>query len=355
MSKFPVIAPGGPKRVQNYPLYELNFTKNGMQLVTPQFCSPSTFLSTEDDHAAELLICDAFLPDCFDSSFDNLARSSASENEILQNVNDSNYLLSSSGKVEPVTKFPISKTEFIRILHSLPSRFHFFQWKVIYDTTTDGFSLQHFYRRMNLAFFDSLGGLGLFVIQKSESITAGTSDYHPPLQLVENESSRFLLPRSPISENSEANIIGCFTPIVPCESLLSVPNAGSPETFVFRLEKEKNDNDSFFPDFSKYSHVLSTGKKKLLSPRKVRPFYCTRNSLQHRFIRCLHDGLSIGGGKDGPALWISKDLKSGTSSKFCETFCCSYLCGYPSDFLSHAEFKINRMIWLCMDKSHVFH
>lgn len=327
-----------------------------MQLITPQFCSPSTFFSTEDDQAAELLICDAFLPDYFDSSLDYLAQTSAFENEEQQNVDDSNYLLNSSGKIGPLTEFPILKSEFISILQSLPSRFHFYQWKVIYDTTTDGFSLQHFYRRMNLAFFDSVGGLGLFAIQKSETVTAGTLAHHLPQQALKKESSRPLLPRSPTTENSEEIIIGCFTPIVPCESLLSVPNAGSPETFVFRLEKEEEkENDSFFSAFSKCSLSLPTENKMPPSSRKVRPFYCSKKSLQHRFIRCLHDGLSIGGGKDGPALWISKDLKSGTSSQFCETFCCSYLCGYPSDSLSHAEFKITRMMWLCMDKTHVFH
>lgn len=356
MPKLTIRAPGAPFRVQKFPLYELNFAKNGMQIVSSQLCSGTSGFDTEEFHTAERLVHHKFLPDCFlsnDDSKDQLGASAEKGREIDTERDSFGIPLNES---RSCSKFPISKCEFIRVLESLPSRFHFYQWRVVFDTAVDGFSLHHFYRRMNPIFLEGMGGLGFFFIQNLDETSLENHLCHNAAPNSDAGTPDHLLWHSGSAMYRKEHIIGCFTPIVPCEKLISVSNAGSPETFVFRLETTRSSiATASFSNTFRSSLRFSPSNRKPSPSRSVRSFRWSEDSLHHRFMRCLHDGLSIGGGKDGPALWVSKDLKRGTSSQFCETFCCPYLCGYSSETLSHSEFKVIRMLWVCMDKSRVFH
>lgn len=358
MSKLCIRAPGIPVRIQKYPLYELNFAKTGMQMITPPFCSANGGFDTEEGRIAERLVYDGFLPDCFlsDDDYSTYRSRKTLKAKGTEITGEKDKLSVSPNDEKPCSKFPISKLEFISVLQSLPSRFHFYQWRVVYDTAVDGFSLHHFYRRMNPVFVAGQGGLGFFEIQKINANSENNSLHCPFSSPLDKGAPDSSLRDYRSSNHRTEEIIGCFTPIVPCEKLISVPNPGDSETFVFRLETSKRyPGPTLFSKLYEKSTPGSASKAKLQSSRCIRPFCWSKDSLHSRFMRCLHEGLSIGGGKDGPALWISKDLKKGTSSQFCETFCCPFLCGYSSESLAHAEFKIIRMIWLSMDKTHIFH
>eukprot|EP00796_Vickermania_ingenoplastis_P010864 gene10864-7530_t len=315
--------PGVPQRIQPYPFYELNFSKDGMQLIHPISGTSSLSLN-----ALEVEV-EGFLQKQL------VGNVSAS----LSRENSGSLFLTKRG-----SSFPIRRDEFKQILHTLPQRYQFYQWNMVYDTAIHGCSLQNFYRSMDATFLEDAGAIGLFLVRDHTEAHESTGGVH------ENSSPA----------NASCSIIGCFTPVVPCEILRGTSHEGSPETQVFRLEtvEEPQATTAAQPSkpygiFSK--HVPSTPPPPKGKSRRIKSYRWCRDLSNNRFLRCHATYLSIGGGEHGPALWIDANIQNGTSSRFCETFRCPPLFGTAPSSLPHSEFRIERMLWVAMNMRHVLH
>lgn len=303
--------PGVPRRVQPTPLYELNFTKTAMQLVSRSQKAVDNFFSPKD-HAR----LDEVLP---------------------------HHLREESMERRGVSNFPITEDEWQSVLLALPPQYQFYQWSIFYDTASEGCSLNHFYRCMNACYAEDLGGIGLFVVHEK------------------GEKSR---QRSGADSGEEetvvtGGVIGCFTPIVPCQQLLGPHYGGSPETLVFCFEDCVKDEAVSLaatgPEPIHFHSLSSPASTRSWRGKQLRTYHWCKESEHNRFVLCQSDGLSIGGGSSGAAIWVDSQLHRGSSSLFCDTFHSPALFGTPSPSLSHAEFDVERMIWLVMNKRNVLH
>lgn len=269
-----IVPPVVPKRVQPIPLYELSLSKQSMSLVernetVVDVTSPRSLL---------------FEQQCFT---DESARSGTFEKRSLL----------------------LSKDQFEKLLACLPDRYQHYQWDVMYDTSVDGYSLQHFLRIMDEPYLSGAAGIGFWL---TRSLQQG--EWH-------------------------RRIIGCFTPIVPCEKVIGHHRAGSPETFVFRVVDPELSFDMLEDVNGRIGSFAAKNKGRLCIHH-----WCG-DAAHSRFLSCTSSSISIGGGSQGAALWVDSELRRGSCSHFCETFRCLPLCGIPNYSLPHTEFEVERMIW----------
>lgn len=379
-------APGKPRRLHSYPLYEVNLTKDGIVFCEDvSYRGSPVFAVKEGISKLDQVFSATHNP--FDQSpVQYLGSPNAASNR--QEDAEKCFPRRSSQTTSPKAAtssppFPISPTEFKAILQALPPRFHFYQWSVVFDTTRHGCSLHHFYRMMNHIYYSEAGAIGLFLVRKRTDDPKGSlnADFSStstgPLHY--GASSAFDLKRVVKNDNNEPSadrssqdqigIVGCFTPTVPCEQLIGVPHAGSPETFVFSLESEATGRPGSVSTSvaSMWNSIRGTQEVRFHSSptnsvlpevkdRRLRVYRWGKEaSVYNRFMRCQRDGMSFGGGEHGPALWVDEQIEKGTSSRFCQTFRSPPLFGAVSHALSHSEFQIERMVWLAMNMRHALH
>lgn len=383
-----VKAPGKPRRLQPYPLYEVNLTKDGILFCENASPRASTLFAPKDGISKMEVVCSG-THNLFTQIQSNESTRSSEEADNQEEIETAALKQISSPSTPTVTTvthsppFPVSPMELKAILQALPPRFHYYHWSVVYDTTRHGCSLHHFYRMMNHIYYSEAGGIGLFLVRQrldrkghevAPSTLIDSSPLDPKVSMTSNGSfskkgtEGEVHPIADGGEGGVTGIIGCFTPTVPCEQLIGIPHAGSPETFIFSLDERPEENTSMPTSMSSMWNSFRRAKEIRFHPsptsstpnrghdRRLRVHRWGKEASAHnRFMRCQHDGMSFGGGEHGPALWVDHQLEKGTSSRFCQTFRSPPLFGVISHSLSHTEFQIERMVWLAMNTRHALH
>ncbi|KAH9586711.1 TLDc domain [Trypanosoma melophagium] len=266
----------------------------------------------------------------------------------------------------PSPPLPLSRCEIHELLLALPRRLQYSPWQVCYDTEHDGFSLQNFYRVMQKVHADGASGIGVFLVMNAVSDSK---------------------PSSPLQFGNGANVIGCFTPEVPCLEHSQHAFFGSEETFVFsyadvvpsnnnnNTSKMNNTSNNDISSNSNFGIGISgryggggsvrkssrstngrgslfytpprspVGRVPTLIPRILSIYPWAMDDDNREFLFCANDFFGIGGGRDGAAILVDSNLLHGSSSVHCGTFASPPLCGEPHPTLRHSEFTILRMVW----------
>lgn len=368
--------PGIIKRRLPYPIYCLNAEKNGIQRGGPFNEVNNDSITAEASLALPL---DSTLPEDY-LYLEEASAPHEQETECLDGL-PAPTVPSSSTAIAPVQRtFPLSKTDLENILRTLPDQYRFFHWKVVFDTVESGCSLLHFYRAMNAVGDEEAPGIGIFIVRPLVEGPPTSSSGHETARS-SGGGGREGQKAAGHPNSSTAQVIGCFTPVVPCEHLLGLHHAGASQTYVFRLEDAPTSASNMsvyrraalkvLEQHSSLLHSVLPTRSEMgpaaasppPSPQIIRVYRWQAASLNNRFLRVDGNGLSIGGGSQGAAIWVNPTLDRGTSSRFCETFCCPSLVqatnahssqGAASTLL-HTEFELDRMIWLAADKRRVLH